>query len=467
MPQTIYDKIWNEHLVHQQEDGTSLLFVDRHLIHEVTSPQAFEGLRNSNRKVRQPKLALAVADHNVPTTDRTKGISDQESKIQVDTLEKNCKEFGIQLFGMDDKRQGIVHIIGPEQGFTQPGTVIVCGDSHTATHGAFGALAFGIGTSEVEHVLATQTLIQKKSKNFIINVNGSLPIGVTSKDVILQIIGKIGTAGGTGYVIEYAGNLISSLSVEQRMTICNMTIEGGARAGLIEPDQKIFDYLKDKPMSPKKQNWEKALEYWSNLKSDKEAEFDKEITLEGKDIKPMVTWGTSPQDVVTIDEKIPNPNNEKNADKKSSIERSLKYMGLNPDVAVKDIKIDKVFIGSCTNGRIEDLREAAKILKDKKIANHISAMVVPGSGLVKEQAEQEGLDKIFIKSGFEWREPGCSMCLAMNADKLKPGERCASTSNRNFEGRQGRGGRTHLVSPGMAAAAALSGNLDDVRKYQS
>ena len=467
MPQTIYDKIWNEHLVHQQEDGTSLLFVDRHLIHEVTSPQAFEGLRNSNRKVRQPKLALAVADHNVPTTDRTKGISDQESKIQVDTLDKNCKEFGIQLFGMDDKRQGIVHIIGPEQGFTQPGTVIVCGDSHTATHGAFGALAFGIGTSEVEHVLATQTLLQKKSKNFIINVNGSLPIGVTSKDVILQIIGKIGTAGGTGFVIEYAGNLISSLSVEQRMTICNMTIEGGARAGLIEPDQKIFDYLKDKPMSPKKQNWEKALEYWSNLKSDKGAEFDKEITLEGKDIKPMVTWGTSPQDVVTIDEKIPNPNNEKNADKKSSIERSLKYMGLNPDVAVKDIKIDKVFIGSCTNGRIEDLREAAKILKDKKIANHISAMVVPGSGLVKEQAEQEGLDKIFINSGFEWREPGCSMCLAMNADKLKPGERCASTSNRNFEGRQGRGGRTHLVSPGMAAAAALSGNLDDVRKYQS
>ena len=467
MPQTIYDKIWNEHLVHQQEDGTSLLFVDRHLIHEVTSPQAFEGLRNSNRKVRQPKLALAVADHNVPTTDRTKGISDQESKIQVDTLDTNCKEFGIQLFGMDDKRQGIVHIIGPEQGFTQPGTVIVCGDSHTATHGAFGALAFGIGTSEVEHVLATQTLVQKKSKNFIINVNGSLPIGVTSKDVILQIIGKIGTAGGTGYVIEYAGNLISSLSVEQRMTICNMTIEGGARAGLIEPDQKIIDYLKDKPMSPKKQNWEKALEYWSSLKSDEGAEFDKEITLQGEDIKPMVTWGTSPQDVVTIDEKIPNPINEKNADKKGSIERSLKYMGLNPDVAVKDIKIDKVFIGSCTNGRIEDLREAAKILKDKKISNHISAIVVPGSGLVKEQAEQERLDKIFINSGFEWREPGCSMCLAMNVDKLKPGERCASTSNRNFEGRQGRGGRTHLVSPGMAAAAALSGNLDDVRKYQS
>ena len=461
MSQTIYDKIWNEHLVHQQEDGTSLLFVDRHLIHEVTSPQAFEGLRNSNRKVRQPKLALAVADHNVPTTDRTKGISDQESKIQVDTLEKNCKEFGIQLFGMDDKRQGIVHIIGPEQGFTQPGTVIVCGDSHTATHGAFGALAFGIGTSEVEHVLATQTLVQKKSKNFIINVNGSLPIGVTSKDVILQIIGKIGTAGGTGYVIEYAGNLISSLSVEQRMTICNMTIEGGARAGLIEPDQKIFDYLKDKPMSPKKQNWEKALEYWSNLKSDKGAEFDKEITLEGKDIKPMVTWGTSPQDVVTIDEKIPNPNNEKNADKKGSIERSLKYMGLNPDVAVKDIKIDKVFIGSCTNGRIEDLREAAKIVKGKFVKT--KAMVVPGSGLVKQEAEKEGLDKIFKEAGFEWRDSGCSMCLGMNADKLKPGERCASTSNRNFEGRQGKGGRSHLMSPIMAAAAAVSGHLIDVR----
>jgi len=467
MSKTLYDKIWNEHLVHQQDDGTSLLFVDRHLIHEVTSPQAFEGLRNSNRKVRQPSLTLAVADHNVPTTDRSKGISDEESKIQVDTLDDNCKEFGIQIFGMNDKRQGIVHIIGPEQGFTQPGTIIVCGDSHTATHGAFGALAFGIGTSEVEHVLATQTLVQKKSKNFRINVNGGLPIGVTSKDVILQIIGKIGTAGGTGYVIEYAGNLISSLSVENRMTICNMTIEGGARAGLIEPDQKVFDYLKDKPMSPKKENWEKALEYWNTLKSDKGAHFDKEVNLEGQDIKPMVTWGTSPQDVLTIDENIPNPEHEKDVDKKNSIERSLKYMGLNPNTKIKDIKIDKVFIGSCTNGRIEDLREAAKILKDKKIAGHVNAMVVPGSGLVKQQAEQEGLDKIFINSGFEWREPGCSMCLAMNADKLKPGERCASTSNRNFEGRQGRGGRTHLVSPGMAAAAAISGNLDDVRKYQN
>ena len=467
MSKTLYDKIWNEHLVHQQEDGTSLLFVDRHLIHEVTSPQAFEGLRNTKRKVRQPSLTLAVADHNVPTTDRSKGISDEESKIQVDTLDANCKEFGIQVFGMNDKRQGIVHIIGPEQGFTQPGTIIVCGDSHTATHGAFGALAFGIGTSEVEHVLATQTLVQKKSKNFRINVNGNLPIGVTSKDVILQIIGKIGTAGGTGYVIEYAGSLISSLSVENRMTICNMTIEGGARAGLIEPDQKVFDYLKDKPMSPKKENWEKALEYWNTLKSDNGAQFDKEVIIDGKDIKPMVTWGTSPQDVLTIDQSVPSPENETDLDKKNSIERSLKYMGLNPNTKIKDIKIDKVFIGSCTNGRIEDLREAAKILKDKKISNHVNAMVVPGSGLVKQQAEQEGLDKIFINSGFEWREPGCSMCLAMNADKLKPGERCASTSNRNFEGRQGRGGRTHLVSPGMAAAAAISGNLDDVRKYQN
>ena len=467
MPQTLYDKIWHEHLVHEQEDGTSLLFVDRHLIHEVTSPQAFEGLRSSNRKVRQPKLTLAVADHNVPTTDRSKGIDDEDSKIQVDTLEKNCKEFRIELFGMNDKRQGIVHIIGPEQGFTQPGTVIVCGDSHTATHGAFGALAFGIGTSEVEHVLATQTLVQKRAKNFRINVNGKLPVGVTSKDVILQIIGKIGTAGGTGHVVEYAGSLILSLSVEQRMTICNMTIEGGARAGLIEPDQKIFDYLKNKPKSPKNKNWDQAMEYWKSLKTDSDAKFDKEINLTGEEISPMVTWGTSPQDVVSIDGKVPNPNNEKDTDKKNSIERSLKYMGLQPDISVKDIKIDKVFIGSCTNGRIEDLREAAKILKDKKKAEHVHAMVVPGSGLVKEQAEQEGLDKIFINSGFEWREPGCSMCLAMNADKLKPEERCASTSNRNFEGRQGKGGRTHLVSPGMAAAAAIAGNLDDVRKYQN
>ena len=467
MSKTLYDKIWEEHLVHQQEDGTSLLFVDRHLIHEVTSPQAFEGLRNSNRKVRNPELTLAVADHNVPTTDRSKGIADEESKIQVDTLGRSCKEFGIKLFGMSDKRQGIVHIIGPEQGFTQPGNIIVCGDSHTATHGAFGALAFGIGTSEVEHVLATQTLVQKKSKNLRISVNGKLPIGVTSKDVILQIIGKIGTAGGTGYVIEYAGDVISSLTVENRMTICNMTIEGGARAGLIAPDEKIFKYLKGKPMAPKNEIWDKAVEYWSKLNSDNNANFDKEVTLKGEDIQPMVTWGTSPQDVITIDGKVPNPSDEKDNDRRNSIERSLKYMGLKPNTLIKDIKIDKVFIGSCTNGRIEDLRDAAKILKDKKIASHVKAMVVPGSGLVKEQAEQEGLDKIFLNSGFEWREPGCSMCLAMNADKLKPEERCASTSNRNFEGRQGRGGRTHLVSPAMAAAAAISGNFDDVRKYKN
>ena len=467
MPKTLYDKIWSDHLVHQQDDGTSLLFVDRHLIHEVTSPQAFEGLRNSKRNVRHPNLTLAVVDHNIPTTDRSKGIDDKDSRIQVETLEKNCKDFDIKLFGMNDKRQGIVHIVGPEQGFTQPGTVIVCGDSHTATHGAFGALAFGIGTSEVEHVLATQTLVQKKAKNFRINVNGKLPLGVTSKDVILQIIGKIGTAGGTGCVLEYAGSVISNLSVEQRMTICNMSIEGGARAGLIQPDEKIFNYLKDRPMSPKKENWEKALNYWSKLKSDSNAKFDKEINLKGDEIAPMVTWGTSPEDVVSINGKIPNPENEKNIDKKNSINRSLNYMGLKPDVKVQDIKIDKVFIGSCTNGRIEDLREAAEILKNKKKASHVHGMVVPGSGLVKEQAEQEGLHKIFIESGFEWREPGCSMCLAMNADKLKPQERCASTSNRNFEGRQGRGGRTHLVSPGMAAAAAIAGNLDDVRKYQN
>ena len=466
MPNTLYDKIWNEHLVHQQEDGTALLFVDRHLVHEVTSPQAFEGLRNSKRKVRHPKLTLAVADHNVPTTDRSKGISDNESKIQVETLEANCKEFGIKLFGMGDKRQGIVHVTGPEQGFTQPGTVIVCGDSHTATHGAFGALAFGIGTSEVEHVLATQTLVQKKAKNFRINVNGKLPLGVTSKDVILQIIGKIGTAGGTGCVIEYAGDLIKSLSVENRMTICNMTIEGGARAGLIAPDEKIFKYLEGRPMSPKGNDWDKALENWKNLNTDEGATFDKEVNLTASEISPMITWGTSPQDVITIDERVPNPNNEKDEDRKNSLERALNYMGLKPDMAAKDIKIDKVFIGSCTNGRIEDLREAAKILKDKKIASHVHAMVVPGSGLVKEQAEQEGLDKIFVNSGFEWREPGCSMCLAMNPDKLTGNQVSASSSNRNFKGRQGSpSGRTLLMSPAMVAAAAIEGKVSDVREF--
>ena len=453
-------------MVHQQSDGTELLYVDRHLIHEVTSPQAFEGLRLNKRKVRRPDLTLAVADHNVPTSDRSKGIADEESRIQVDTLRDNCKEFSIELFDMNDKRQGIVHIIGPEQGFTQPGTVIVCGDSHTATHGAFGALAFGIGTSEVEHVLSTQTLIQKKSKNLRVNVTGKLPIGVTAKDVILKIIGTIGTAGGTGYVIEFAGEVIRNLSVEERMTVCNMTIEAGARAGLIAPDQKTFDYLKGKPKSPKNDKWDKALAFWKTLYSDKDATFEKEVNINGSDIEPLVTWGTSPQDVVSVTGNVPDPEKEKDNERKVAMYRSLEYMGLKPNIKISDIKIDKVFIGSCTNGRIEDLRNAAKIVKGKKVAKTVSAMVVPGSGLVKAQAEQEGLDRIFIEAGFDWREPGCSMCLAMNADKLNPKERCASTSNRNFEGRQGRGGRTHLVSPAMAAAAAIEGCLTDVRKFQ-
>ena len=464
MSKTLYDKIWENHLVHEQSDGTSLIYVDRHLVHEVTSPQAFEGLRLQKRKVRRPELTLAVPDHNVPTTDRSKGIDDEESRIQVETLRNNCKEFGIKLFDVNDKRQGIVHIIGPEQGFTQPGTVIVCGDSHTATHGAFGALAFGIGTSEVEHVLATQTLIQKKSKNFRINVNGELPKGVTAKDVILKIIGTIGTAGGTGYVVEFAGNVIRSLSMEERMTVCNMTIEAGARAGLIAPDEKTFDYLKNKSMSPKGENWLKAVKFWKTLYSDKECKFDKEINIDGKDIEPLVTWGTSPQDVSPVTGIVPDPEEEKNEDRKMAMKRSLEYMGLKANTKISDIKIDKIFIGSCTNGRIEDLRVAAELLKGKKIAENVSAMVVPGSGLVKEQAEKEGLDKIFKEAGFEWREPGCSMCLGMNPDQLKPRERCASTSNRNFEGRQGRGGRTHLVSPGMAIAAAINGHLTDVRE---
>ncbi len=466
MQKTLYDKIWEDHLVHKQNDGTSLIYVDRHLVHEVTSPQAFEGLRLQKRKVRRPELTLAVPDHNVPTTDRSKGIDDSESKIQVDTLRKNCKEFGVELFDVNDKRQGIVHIIGPEQGFTQPGTVIVCGDSHTATHGAFGALAFGIGTSEVEHVLATQTLIQKKSKNLRINVNGALPKGVTAKDVILKIIGTIGTAGGTGYVIEFAGDVIKNLSMEERMTVCNMTIEAGARAGLISPDEKTFEYLKDKNMSPKGENWDKAIKFWKSLYSDKDCKFDKEINIEGREIEPLVTWGTSPQDVSPVTGMVPDPNKETNEDRKMAMKRSLEYMGLKANTKISDIKIDKIFIGSCTNGRIEDLRLAADLLKGKKIANNVSAMVVPGSGLVKSQAEEEGLHKIFIEAGFEWREPGCSMCLGMNPDQLKPKERCASTSNRNFEGRQGRGGRTHLVSPGMAVAAAIKGHLSDVREIK-
>ncbi len=464
MSKTLYDKIWDDHLVHEDNDGTALLYVDRHLVHEVTSPQAFEGLRIQGRQVRKPKLTLAVPDHNVPTTDRSKGISDKQSKIQVDTLRNNCKEFGINLFDVNDKRQGIVHIIGPEQGFTQPGTVIVCGDSHTATHGAFGSLAFGIGTSEVEHVLATQTLIQKKSKNFRVNVNGSLPAGVTSKDVILKIIGTIGTAGGTGYVIEFAGEVIRNLSVEQRMTICNMTIEAGARAGLIAPDDKTIEYFKDRPMSPKGDNWTKAVAHWKKLFSDSDAKFDKEVNIDAKEIEPLVTWGTSPQDVSPITGEVPDPEKEKDKDRRIAMYRSLEYMGLKPKMKISDIKVDKIFIGSCTNGRIEDLRLAAKLLKGKKIASDVSAMVVPGSGLVKKQAEEEGIDKVFKNAGFEWREPGCSMCLGMNEDQLSSKERCASTSNRNFEGRQGRGGRTHLVSPGMAVAAAIKGYLADVRE---
>ena len=457
MSTTLYDKIWNDHLVDQQEDGTSLLFVDRHLIHEVTSPQAFEGLRNSNRKVRHPNLTLAVADHNVPTTDRSKGIENKESRIQVETLEQNCKDFGITLFPLLDKRQGIVHIVGPEQGITQPGMTIVCGDSHTATHGAFGALAFGIGTSEVEHVLATQTLIQQPAKNMRINIEGEVNLGVTAKDIILHIIGKIGTAGGTGFVIEYAGEAIKSLSMEGRMTICNMSIEAGARAGLIAPDQITFDYIKDKPYAPKGDEWLKALNYWKSLPSDENAHYEKEITIKAKDISPQITWGTSPQDVVPINGRVPNPSNIEDLNKRKALERSLDYMGLEPNQEIEKIKIDKVFIGSCTNGRIEDLREVAKIVKGKKVS--VDSMIVPGSGLVKEQAENEGLDKIFIEAGFDWREPGCSMCLAMNPDQLKPKERCASTSNRNFEGRQGREGRTHLVSPVVAAASAINGRL--------
>ena len=464
MSKTLYDKIWENHLVNEQEDGTCLIYVDRHLVHEVTSPQAFEGLRLNNRKVRRPELTLAVPDHNVPTTDRSKGIDDEQSRIQVETLRNNCKEFGVKLFDVNDKRQGIVHIIGPEQGFTQPGTVIVCGDSHTATHGAFGALAFGIGTSEVEHVLATQTLIQKKSKNLRINVIGSLPKGVTAKDVILKIIGTIGTAGGTGYVIEFAGEVIKGLSMEERMTVCNMTIEAGARAGLIAPDEKTFEYLKGKKMSPKGETWNKAVNFMKSLYSDDACKFDKEINIDGSEIEPLVTWGTSPQDVSPITGVVPDPEKEKNADRKMAMKRSLEYMGLEANTKISEIKIDKIFIGSCTNGRIEDLRVAADLLKGKKVAGNVSAMVVPGSGLVKAQAEEEGLDKIFINAGFEWREPGCSMCLGMNPDQLKPKERCASTSNRNFEGRQGRGGRTHLVSPGMAIAAAVTGRLTDVRK---
>ncbi|MCH9852243.1 MAG: 3-isopropylmalate dehydratase large subunit [Alphaproteobacteria bacterium] len=467
MAQTLFDKIWQNHLIHTQTDGTAILYIDRHLVHEVTSPQAFEGLRKSGRKLRRPEATLAVADHNVPTSKgRGNGIEDEASRIQVETLEKNCRDFNVEYFDMSDIRQGIVHIIGPEQGFTLPGMTIVCGDSHTSTHGAFGALAFGIGTSEVEHVLATQSLRQSRAKNMKVEVSGTLPIGVTAKDIVLAIIGKIGTAGGNGHVIEYCGDAITALSMEGRMTVCNMTIEAGARAGLIAPDDTTFAYLKDKKLAPKGADWDKAVAYWQTLPSDADAHYDKEITLDAADIAPIVSWGTSPENVVPITGKVPSLDMFETEHQRNAIKRALDYMGLQEGMKMQDITIDRVFIGSCTNGRIEDLREAAKIAKGKKVATTVSAMVVPGSGLVKQQAEQEGLDKIFIDAGFDWREPGCSMCLAMNADKLEAGERCASTSNRNFEGRQGRGGRTHLMSPAMAASAAITGHLTDVREVQ-
>ena len=460
-PKTLFDKIWDHHLIDTQEDGASLIYIDRHLVHEVTSPQAFEGLRLSGRTVNSPKRTLAVADHNVPTTDRAGGIDEEESRIQVEALDKNVEDFGIPYFNMMDKRQGIVHVIGPEQGFTQPGMTIVCGDSHTATHGAFGALAFGIGTSEVEHVLATQTLIQKPAKNMLINLEGELQTGVSPKDLILAIIGEIGTAGGTGHVIEYSGEAIKKLSMEGRMTVCNMSIEAGARAGMIAPDQVTFDYLKDKPMSPKGNDWDLAIEWWKSLPSDEGAFYDKRITIDATKIKPTVTWGTSPEDVVSIDGFIPDPNKIQDDDARLKVERSLEYMGLKGGQKISDVEINTVFIGSCTNSRIEDLRSAARIIEGKKVKQGLRAMVVPGSGLVKAQAEEEGLNLMFTEAGFEWREPGCSMCLAMNEDKLQPGERCASTSNRNFEGRQGKGGRTHLVSPQIAAASAITGKLTD------
>jgi 3-isopropylmalate/(R)-2-methylmalate dehydratase large subunit len=465
-PRTLFEKIWDDHIVHRAEDDTCLIYIDRHLVHEVTSPQAFEGLRMAGRKVRRADATLAVADHNVPTTGRAAGIKDPESRLQIETLEHNTRDFGITYFGMNDKRQGIVHVIGPEQGFTQPGMTIVCGDSHTSTHGAFGALAFGIGTSEVEHVLATQTLIQKPAKTMRVTIEGALGPGVGAKDITLAVIGKIGTAGGTGYVIEYAGSAVRSLSMEGRMTVCNMSIEAGARAGLIAPDETTFAYLKNRPMAPQGENWDKAVAYWRGLPSDPGATYDLEIFLRAEDIAPLVTWGTSPQDVLPITSAVPSPAQESDPARKVAMERALEYMGLAPGERLEDVAISHVFIGSCTNARIEDLRQAAAIVLSGKVAAGVQAMVVPGSGLVKEQAEAEGLDKIFLAAGFEWREPGCSLCLGMNEDRLNAGDRCASTSNRNFEGRQGRGARTHLMSPAMAAAAALTGKLTDVRKLQ-
>jgi 3-isopropylmalate/(R)-2-methylmalate dehydratase large subunit len=467
MPRTLYDKLWDEHVVHVEDDGTSVLYIDRHLVHEVTSPQAFEGLELAGRKVWRIAANLAVSDHNVPTTDRSKGIADPVSKLQVDTLDANCDRHGMTQFKMNDLRQGIVHVIGPEQGATLPGMTVVCGDSHTSTHGAFGALAHGIGTSEVEHVLATQTLLARKAKNMLVRVEGTLPKGCSAKDLVLAIIGKTGTAGGTGYTIEFAGPAIRQLSMEGRMTVCNMAIEAGARAGLIGVDETTLAYVKGRPFSPTGVEWDLALRYWRTLQSDPDAKWDAVVELDASRVAPQVTWGTSPEMVVSVDGRVPDPERERDAGKRDAIERALVYMALTPNKPITDIRIDKVFIGSCTNSRIEDLREAAAVVRrlgGKIAANVKLAMVVPGSGLVKQQAEAEGLDKLFIAAGFEWREPGCSMCLAMNADRLEPGERCASTSNRNFEGRQGAGGRTHLVSPSMAAAAAIEGHFVDVRR---
>jgi len=462
---TLYDKLWDSHLVRCEQDGTCLLYIDRHLVHEVTSPQAFEGLRLAGRQPWRVATNLAVPDHNVPTTDRSRGIADPVSRIQVETLDRNCSEFGIQEFDMNDVRQGIVHVIGPEQGATLPGMTVVCGDSHTSTHGAFGALAFGIGTSEVEHVLATQCLIQRKSKNMRVRVDGVLGKGVTAKDVILAIIGHIGTAGGTGYVIEFAGSAIESLSMEGRMTLCNMTIEAGARAGLVAVDQKTVDYVRGRPFAPAGAVLEQAIAAWSDLHSDTDAVFDREVVLDAAAIAPQVSWGTSPEMVIGVDGKVPDPAAESDPVRRAGVEKALEYMGLKAGTAMVDIRPDVVFIGSCTNSRIEDLRAAAAVVRGRHVADSVKqALVVPGSGLVRMQAEQEGLDRVFREAGFEWREPGCSMCLAMNADRLEPGERCASTSNRNFEGRQGQGGRTHLVSPAMAAAAAVSGHFVDVRE---
>ena len=465
MAKTLYDKLWESHVVHTEDDGTAILYIDRHLLHEVTSPQAFEGLKLAGRKPWRLSANLMVADHNVPTTNRAGGIEDPTSRLQVETLDANAKEYALTYFGMNDLRQGIVHVIGPEQGATLPGMTVVCGDSHTSTHGAFGCLAHGIGTSEVEHVLATQTLLAKKSKAMLVQVEGALPAGVTAKDIVLAVIGRIGTAGGTGFAIEFAGSTIRSLSMEGRMTVCNMAIEAGARAGMIGVDDVTINYVKGRPYSPKGEQWDRAVALWRTLHTDAGAKFDVVVTLNAAEIQPQVTWGTSPEMVLPVDGRVPDPDKEKDAVKRDAIEKALVYMGLEPNTSITNIRIDKVFIGSCTNSRIEDLRAAAAVVRGKKKASNVKlAMVVPGSGLVKEQAEREGLDKIFIAAGFEWRDPGCSMCLAMNADRLDPGERCASTSNRNFEGRQGQGGRTHLVSPAMAAAAGIAGHFVDVRR---